>query len=371
MNKLLRKAAAAIAVTGLLASTVLVSAGCSNKQKLIIYNWGEYIAEDTISKFEAAYPQYEVVYRTFETNETMYPNLENGYDVIIPSEYMVCRLIEEDWIQPIDWSKLPLVEQNMDPMFKTLQYAEDKALSDEVLDYAVPYMYCTVGLVYDANKVSIPEGTTDPKIIWGALLDEANADKVGMIDSMRESIGVALNYLGYSINTMDEAELEEAMNLLISQKELMRPAYGVDNLKDKVAAGELTASVCWSGDHIIILDRIAELGKENDIDLKFVLPEGSNWSVDMMCVPTNCQNYEGAMAFINFMYDPEIALENCEYVGYSTPNVATKAMLDPEIANNIYYYPTEEVFATLEVYYTSSDIEEKYTQIWNTVKASA
>ena len=371
MNKLLRKAVSAVAVTGLLTSTVLVSAGCSNKQKLIIYNWGEYIAEDTISKFEAAYPQYEVVYRTFETNETMYPNLENGYDVIIPSEYMVCRLIEEDWIQPLDWSKLPLVEQNMDPMFKTLQYAEDQALSDEVLDYAVPYMYCTVGLVYDANKVSIPEGTTDPEIIWGALLDEANADKVGMIDSMRESIGVALNYLGYSINTMDEAELEEAMSLLISQKELMRHAYGVDNLKDKVAAGELTASVCWSGDHIIILDRIAELGKENDIDLKFVLPEGSNWSVDMMCVPTNCQNYEGAMAFINFMYDPEIALENCEYVGYSTPNVSTKAMLDPEIANNIYYYPTEEVFATLEVYYTSSEIEEKYTQIWNTVKASA
>ena len=216
MNKLLRKAVSAVAVTGLLTSTVLVSAGCSNKQKLIIYNWGEYIAEDTISKFEAAYPQYEVVYRTFETNETMYPNLENGYDVIIPSEYMVCRLIEEDWIQPLDWSKLPLVEQNMDPMFKTLQYAEDQALSDEVLDYAVPYMYCTVGLVYDANKVSIPEGTTDPEIIWGALLDEANADKVGMIDSMRESIGVALNYLGYSINTMDEAELEEAMNLLIS-----------------------------------------------------------------------------------------------------------------------------------------------------------
>jgi spermidine/putrescine-binding protein len=259
----------------------------------------------------------------------------------------------------------------MDPMFKTLQYAEDKALSDEVLDYAVPYMYCTVGLVYDANKVSIPEGTTDPEIIWGALFDEANADKVGMLDSMRESVGVALNYLGYSINSMDEAELEEAMNLLISQKELMRPAYGVDNLKDKVAAGVLTASVCWSGDHIIILDRIAELGKENDIDLKYVLPEGSNWSVDMMCVPTNCQNYEGAMAFINFMYDPEIALENCEYVGYSTPNVAAKEMLDPEISGNIYYYPTEEVFSTLEVYYTSEDIEEKYTQIWNTVKASA
>ena len=139
---------------------------------------------------------------------------------------------------------------------------------------------------------------------------------------------------------------------------------------NNMAAGELAASIAWSGDHIVMLDRVEELGN-NDIDLQFVLPQGSNWSVDMMCVPTNCQNYEGAMAFINFMYDPEIALENCEYVGYSTPNVATKAMLDPEIANNIYYYPTEEVFATLEVYYTSSEIEEKYTQIWNTVKASA
>lgn len=371
MNKLLRKAVSAVAVTGLLASSVLMCAGCSNKQKLIIYNWGEYIAEDTIAKFEAAYPQYEVVYRTFETNETMYPNLENGYDVIIPSEYMVCRLIEEDWIQPIDWSKLPLVQENMDPMFNTLKYSDDQALSDEVLDYAVPYLYCTVGLVYDANKVSIPEGTTDPAIIWGALFDEANADKIGMYDSMRESIGVALNYLGYSINTMDEAQLEEAMELLISQKAAMRPAYGVDNLKDKVAAGELTASVAWSGDHIVMLDRIAELGKEDDIDLRFVLPEGSNWSVDMMCVPTNCQNYDGAMDFINFMYNPDIALENCEYVGYSTPNVAAKAMLDPEVSGNIYYYPTEEVFATLEVYYTSDEIEEKYTELWNTVKASA
>ena len=199
MNKLLRKAAAAIAVTGLLASTVLVSAGCSNKQKLIIYNWGEYIAEDTISKFEAAYPQYEVVYRTFETNETMYPNLENGYDVIIPSEYMVCRLIEEDWIQPIDWSKLPLVEQNMDPMFKTLQYAEDKALSDEVLDYAVPYMYCTVGLVYDANKVSIPEGTTEISV--AAFKDCKELTSVVIPDSV-QVIG-ALAFAGTNIASID------------------------------------------------------------------------------------------------------------------------------------------------------------------------
>ena len=369
MNRNVRKVIASLTAL-VMAGSVILSCGCSKKQQLVIYNWGEYIAEDTIAKFEAKYPQYDVVYRTFETNETMYPNLANGYDVIIPSEYMVCRLIEEDWVQPLEWSKLPNVEKYMDPMFREVTYTDDATISGEVLDYAVPYMYCTVGLVYDANKVELPEGTTDPAVIWDILFDTESGYSIGMYDSMRESIGTALNYLGYSINSMDEGELSQALELLISQKSALHPAYGVDNLKDKMAAGELAASIAWSGDHIVMLDRVEELGN-NDIDLQFVLPEGSNWSVDMMCVPTNCKNYDGAMEFINFMYDPDIALENCEYVGYSTPNTAAKDMLDPEVSGNKYYYPDEEVFSSLEVYYTSDALEERYTEIWNTVKASA
>ena len=369
MNKNVRKVIAVFASL-VMAGAALLPCGCAKKQQLVIYNWGEYIADDTIAKFEAKFPQYEVVYRTFETNETMYPNLSNGYDVIIPSEYMVCRLIEEDWIQPLDWTKLPAVQQYMDPMFRSVTYTDNAEVSNQVLDYAVPYLYCTVGLVYDANKITLPEDTTDPKVIWDVLFDTESGNSIGMYDSMRESIGTALNYLGYSINSMDEAQLKEALDLLIKQKSALRPAYGVDNLKDKMASGELAASIAWSGDHIVMLERLEELGK-TDIDLQFVLPEGSNWSVDMMCVPTNCKNYDGAMDFINFMYDPEIALENCEFVGYSTPNTAAKAMLDPEVSGNIYYYPDEAVFSTLEVYFTSDALEEKYTEIWNTVKASA
>jgi spermidine/putrescine-binding protein len=370
MNKNVRKVIASVTAF-VMAGSVILSCGCAKKQQLVIYNWGEYIAEDTIAKFEAKYPQYDVVYRTFETNETMYPNLENGYDVIIPSDYMVCRLIEEDWIQPLDWTKLPSVEKYMDPMFRNVTYTDDAEISSQVLDYAVPYMYCTVGLVYDANKIDLPEGTTDPAVIWDVLFN-TNADySVGMLDSMRESVGTALNYYGYSINSVDEAELNKALDLLVTQKSALHPAYGVDNLKDKVAAGELAACMSWSGDHIIMLERIEELGNDDEIDLRFVLPEGSNWSVDMMCVPTNCKNYDGAMDFINFMYDPEIAYENCDYVGYSTPNTAAKDMLDPEVSGNIYYYPDEEVFATLEFYFTSDELEERYTEIWNTVKASA
>lgn len=369
MKRTIRKIMSMTVVGTIIAASLMAFTGCDKREELIIYNWGEYIAEDTISKFEAEYPEYKVVYRTFETNETMYPNLDNTYDVIIPSEYMVCRLINEERIQPLDWSLLPNVTQYMDPIFNDLKYAEDQSLSDEVLDYAIPYMYCTVGLVYDADRIDITEGSTDPDEIWGVLFDEANSGKVGMYDSMRETIGVALNYLGFSINSMNEDELDAAQDILVDQKTDMSPAYGVDNLKDKVAAGELAACVTWSGDHIIMQERIEELG--NDIDLRFALPEGSNWSVDMMCVPVNAQNYEGAHQFINFMYEPEIALENCEYVGYSTPNTAAKDMLDPEISGNIYYYPTAEIFETLEVYYTSSEIEERYTEIWNIVKASS
>ncbi len=370
MKKTLHKAVSLTAVGTILAASLLAVTGCDKREELIIYNWGEYIAEDTISKFEAEFPEYKVVYRTFETNETMYPNLDNTYDVIIPSEYMVCRLINEERIQPIDWSLLPNVTEYMDPIFNDLKYAEDQSLSDEVLDYAIPYLYCTVGLVYDANKIEIPEGTTDPSVIWDVVFNSENAGKVGMYDSMRESIGVALNYLGYSINSMDDAQLNEAQALLIDQKSELSPSYGVDNLKDKMASGELAASIAWSGDHIVMLDRIEELGND-EIDLQYILPEGSNWSVDMMCIPTNASNYEGAHDFINFMYEPEIALENCEYVGYSTPNTAARDMLDPEVSGNIYYYPTAEIFETLEVYYTSSEIEERYTEIWNIVKASS
>jgi len=368
--KKMRKLLSASIAAGMMAAAMLGVTACDSRETLIIYNWGEYIAEDTIAKFEAQYPQYRVVYRTFETNETMYPNLDNTYDVIIPSEYMVCRLINEERIQTLDWSLLPNVTEYMDPMFNDMTYSDDKDVSDEVLDYAVPYLYCTVGLVYDANKITLPEGTTDPEVIWDVLFNTEGTEQIGMYDAMRESIGAALNYLGYSINSMNEDELSEALDLLISQKSSLNPTYGVDNLKDKMVSGELAASIAWSGDHIVMLDRLAELGSD-DVDLRFVLPEASNWSVDMMCIPTNAQNYEGAHDFINFMYEPDIALENCEYVGYSTPNTAAKEMLDPEVSGNEYYYPTEDIFATLEVYYSSSEIEERYAEIWNTVKASS
>ena len=360
-----------IGLTASCSKSLEVSDESSGQTEIVLYNWGEYIAEDTIAKFEAAYPQYKVVSRYFETNETMYPNLSNSYDVIIPSDYMVCRLIRENKLQKLDMSLLPNVTKNMDPLFKTVTYDQDKTVSDSLLSYSVPYMYCTVGLVYDANKVALDPASTDPRTIWGVLFDRQYKNQVGMYDSMRESVGVALNYYGSSLNTTDAAQLEQARQLLLDQKKNMAPTYGVDNLKDKLASGELVASEAWSGDHQVILSRIKELGNSDKIDLKYVLPKGSNWSVDLMCIPSNAKNVAGAHAFINFMYDPEIALANCEYVGYSTPNVAAKDMLPDEVKNNKSYYPDTETFKSLELFYSSASIEEAYTALWNTVKASS
>lgn len=361
---------ASIGISAFLLFTSVCSTACDARKELVIYNWGDYIAEDTIANFEKTHSKYKVVYRTFEDNETMYPNLNNSYDVIIPSEYMVSRLLREDRLRDLDWDKLPNVKEYLDPLFYSVKYSRDKDINDAMLKFAIPYLYCTVGLIYDANRVDLPENTRDPKEIWGVLFDKQYKGKIGMYRSMRESIGVALNYCGYSINSIDDNELAQARQVLLDQKAEVAPALGIDNLKERMAKGDLVAAVGWSGDHLVISERIRELGKSGSIDMRFVLPSGSNWSVDMMCIPTNAKNVNGAHEFINYMYDPQVALANCQAVGYSTPNTAAWKMLDPKIANNPYYYPDAELFAQLEVYYSSEEYERKYEDIWKAIGAS-
>src|SRR5665647_191968 len=171
-----------IGLTSACSKSLEVSDESVGQTEIVLYNWGEYIAEDTIAKFEAAYPQYKVVSRVFETNEIMYPNLSNSYDVIIPSDYMVCRLIRENKLQKLDMGLLPNVAKNMDPLFKDVTYDLDKTVSDSLLSYSVPYLYCTVGLVYDANKVTLDPASTDPGTVWGVLFDGQYKNKVGMYD---------------------------------------------------------------------------------------------------------------------------------------------------------------------------------------------
>lgn len=383
MNKHL-KPLATLLIFSLSATLLLSGCSTSKKEKIVVYNWGEYISResdtyelggqeyeisDVIADFESAYPQYEVVYKTFDDNETMYPVLKNeSFDVVVPSDYMVVRLIREDLLQPLDWSKMPNVAQYLDPKLKTLQFDADQTLSGRVYDYAVPYLYCTVGMIYNRDAVG-PINTQDPKVIWNTLLDPANNGRIGMLNSMRESIGMALNYNGSSLNTLDTAELDAAKALLIEQRKNVQPIVGIDELKDKYVNGELVAGVSWSGDHLVCQQRLAEGGQDPEM-LQYALPEGSNLSVDMFVVPKNAKNPEGAMAFINFMYQPDVALKNAVYVGYSSPHTDVIAKLPASITGNPNYYPDQKVMESLEVYFSSEAIDSTYDDIWQTVMAN-
>jgi spermidine/putrescine-binding protein len=223
-------------------------------------------------------------------------------------------------------------------------------------------------LIYNQDELGPIEGTS-AQDVWQILFDPSQKNRIGMYSSMRESIGVALNFLGFSLNTMNDAELEAAKQLLIAQRQTVRPIVGIDELKDKYVSGELVAGVVWSGDHIVCQQRLAD----DDLDpetLQYILPTGSNLSVDMLCIPKNANNPAGAMAFINFLYETEIALMNAVYVGYSSPHTGAVASLPAEITGNRSYYPDEETIQSLEIYYSNEAIDAKYDQIWQTILAN-
>jgi spermidine/putrescine transport system substrate-binding protein len=377
-----------LAIMALTAALALLgTAGCQTapKQTVInVYNWGEYISnaddtitwmgqdypvKDVIAEFEAVYPQYKVNYQNFDDNEKMYAKLDTEiYDVIVPSDYMVVRLLKEDRLLQLDKSKLTNVSQYLDSRLSSLQFDEDTAVSAKVADYAVPYMFCTVGLMYNQEELG-EINATEPADVWSVLFDPALKNRVGMYSSMRETIGVALNYKGYSLNTLDNDQLNEAKQLLIDQSKNVQPLYGIDELKDKFVSGELLAGVVWSGDHVVCQQRLEEDGQDPEI-LQYILPKGSNMSVDMMCVPKNAANPEGALAFINFMYQPDIALMNAVYVGYSSPHTDVQTKLPTAITGNPSYYPDAATIKTLEVYYSSEAIDTTYDKLWQVVMAN-
>lgn len=360
---------ALIIMSAMLLSTLSLSA-CDSRKKIVVYNWGEYIAEDTIANFEAQYPEYKIVYRLFDDNEKMYSKIgKDSFDVIIPSDYMVVRLMTEGKLQKINTANIPNVAKYLDDRLKNISFDPDPSISEQVYDYAVPYLYCTVGLIYNTKEISMDPAETDPQKIWGVLFDNAYKNRIGMYDSMRESIGAALNFLGYSINSTNSAELDAAKALLIEQRKNVAPILGIDTLKDKYISGELVAGVAWSGDYLVCTAALEEAGEDPSV-LNYVVPEGSNYSIDMMCIPANAQNVEGAELFINYMYDPEIALANTTYVGYSSPNTAAIAQLPEEIRSNKNFYPDKATFDTLEIYYTSDSIDSTYDAIWQQILAN-
>ena len=343
----------------LMMTLAILATGCGDSKggengEVIVYNWGEYIDPDTIDMFEEE-TGIKVIYDEFETNEIMYPKVESGtsnYDVLCPSDYMIEKLIENDLLAEINFDNIP----NKDNIGQ--QYYEQSKSFDPENKYSVPYCFGTVGLLY--NKTMVDE----PIDSWNVLWDEKYAGNVLMQDSVRDAFMVSLKRLGYSMNTLDTTQLEQARDELITQKPLTQ-AYVVDQVRDKMIGNEAAIGVIYSGEAIYTQ-------REND-DLEYVIPkEGTNVWIDSWVIPKASKNKENAEAFINFMCREDIALMNFEYITYSTPNDAARALIEDEaIRNSDIAFPDLSLYENLETFkYLGSEGDEMYNEYWKQVKSA-
>ncbi|MDO5794858.1 MAG: ABC transporter substrate-binding protein [Turicibacter sp.] len=343
-------------LTGLTCIFVLILTACSGgeKEKLNVYNVGEYIDPEVIKIFEKEF-NCKVNYEVFDSNETMYQKIKAGgtqYDVAFPSDYMVEKMINEGLVQPLDYDKIPNFEYISDD-YKNLPYDPENL-------YTVPYFWGTVGIIYDTTVVEEPVDS------WSILWDDKYKGNIFMYDSQRDSLMVALKLLGYSMNTHNIDELEQAKNLLIEQSPLVY-AYVTDTVINSMIQGDAALAVVYSGDATYIMD-------ENE-NMEYVIPkEGSNIWVDSMVIPSTAQNVELAHEFINFMQRPEIALMNTEYVMYSTPNTEVLEMVaEDEWTQNEAYSPSKELLNSLpmETFRDPGDFIKEYDNVWTQVLAAS
>jgi len=301
---------------------------------LNVYNWGQYIADgsddsmEVIAEFERRYPHIKVNYSTYDSNEIMYSKLANGgitVDVIIPSDYMIARLIEEDMLLEIDYDNIPNY-QYIDESFKNTAY-------DPENKYSVPYTWGTVGILYNTKYVDEADVTG-----WELLWNERYAGKILMFGNSRDAFGIAQYMLGYDVNTTDKAELDHCAEVLLQQKPVLQQ-YVMDEIFATMQNEEAWIAPYYAGDCLTMMD-------ENE-NLDFYLPEdqGFNLFIDAMCIPSCAKEKEAAETFINFLCDPEIAGANMDWICYSTPISAAKDYMDPEAVSSPVSYPGDEILA--------------------------
>lgn len=320
----------------------------ANAQEVVnVYNWFDYIDEDVLVQFEEE-TGIHVNYMCFTTNEDMMVKLESdrgSFDVAFPSEYCVQRLINNDMLAEIDYSKLPNFSHIRESL-KNPSYDPENA-------HSVPYMCGTLGILYNTEKVDEADVHT-----WSVLWNEKYKGQVLMMDSIRDTMGLALKYLGYSMNTKEYAELNAAKDLLVAQKQNgIVMAYGLDEFKDKMVAGDGALAVVYSGD--------AEYAIEMNDKLAYVIPdEGSNIWVDCAVIPKDARNLENAYKFIDFLCRPDIAQKNVEAIWYMSVNQDAIDLMGEEYSSLYVLNPTEEEIARCEYY---NDLDAVGTVIFNTL----
>ena len=304
-------------VLGVAAALILVVsvAGGSDTLELNVYNWGEYISDgsdgslDTVKAFEAWYEEtygekVHVNYTTYASNEDMYAKLKSGavsYDVIIPSDYMIARLANEDMLLPLNFDNIPN-NQYIEDQFRGLYYDPDDT-------YSIPYTYGVVGVIYDANQVDEADAGD-----WDLMWNPKYKGKILQFNNSRDAFGTAMYRAGIDVNTTDKSQWEAALQALLEQRPLVK-AYVMDEIYNALESGEAAIGAYYAGDYFTMLDAEAD-----DVDLRFYYPDPTNYFIDAMCIPSCCENKELAEVFINFMLSQETAVANAEYIYYASPN---------------------------------------------------
>ncbi|MFC6345818.1 ABC transporter substrate-binding protein [Vagococcus carniphilus] len=317
--------------------------GSSGSEVITIYNWGDYIDPSLLKQFEKEYG-YKVIYETFDSNEAMITKIEQGgtaYDIAIPSEYMIQKMMKQNLLLKLDHSKIKGLE-NIDPRFLNIDF-------DEGNQYSVPYFWGTLGIIY--NDKFVKEENMQH---WNDLWRPELKNNVMLIDGAREVIGLALNSEGYSLNSKNDTELTQISEKLTGLTNNVK-AIVADEIKMYMINEESAVTVSFSGEASEMLD--------NNEHLHYVIPEeGSNLWFDNIVIPKTAKNVKGSYDFINFMLRPENAAKNAEYIGYSTPNKKAVEILPKEITSDEQFYPDEATMKNLEVY---EDLGSKYLEIYN------
>ena len=328
----------------------LCACGGKSKVTINVLNWGDYIDPELLTRFEEE-TGIAVKYTTMTSNEEMLVKLASKdciYDLCFPSDYVIEKLIADDLLATINKDNIPNMA-NLDPRFLDLSFDPDNT-------YSIPYFWGTVGILYNKTMVS------DPVDSWRLLWNEKYGGEIIMYDSVRDTIGITLKMLGYDLNTRSEADIQAAQEELIKQKPLVR-AYLTDDGKMEMVNGNAAMAVTYSGDAYYCM-------MENE-DLDFAVPnEGSNVWFDNAVIPKTSSHQTEAEQFINFLCDAEVAAQNSDYIGFSTPNQAALALMDASYRESPTYNPPQDVLDRCEVFHDLGTFVTVFSDAWTKVKAA-
>ena len=356
-NKAIKKI---LSIINILIVFMIFSCGRNNTRDenvLYVYNWGLYIDENTIKKFEDEY-DVKVVYDMFDTNEEMFAVINSNarvYDVLCPTDYMIEKMMKLDMLYDYDFNELENIK-NIDKKMFNIMKSFDKDNK-----YAIPYVHSTLGLIY--NKTILDEKKLPYPSSWKDLFNPIYRNEILMQDAMRDLLMVGLKANNFSLNSTNIHEINKATKDLIEQKPLVN-SYVIDQVRDKMVLGEGSVAVTYSGE----VEYIKEQGKANNYEYEYILPsEGVNFTIDAWVIPKNSNNKQLAKKWIDFMLRDDIALMNFEYMHYGIANIKTMEKIDVELLNDFAVFPNLDDIDKYEIYKDLSDINEKINMTYEDI----